>query len=115
MRTLLDVKAEIAAIIGELGKGGWSNNGLTPRQESSKRTRLQFLNHIVLYLESNPDEIFLNREIGRLENRVKLIYDQFPDVGGWMEADKDRRREYEKINDIPKIRRQLRVLRFLKK
>jgi hypothetical protein len=115
MRTLLDVKTEKAAIVSEIGKGGWSNNGLTERQEASKRKRLEFLNHIELYLEQNPDELYLGREIGRIENRLKLIYDQFPDVGGWMEADKDRRKEYEKINDIPHLKRQLRVLRFLKK
>lgn len=117
MRTLLDVKQEIAGIVSELGhnEGGWSNNGLTPRQESSRRNRLEFLNHIVLYLESNPEEIFIGREIGRIENRMKLIYDQFPDIGGWQNADKDRRKEYEKINDIPKLKKQLKVLRFIKK
>lgn len=114
MTTLLDVKTEMTAIVSELRKGV-GENGLTTRQYSSKRNRLEFLGQIVLYLESNPNEIFIGREIARLENRMKLIYDQFPDIGGWMEADKDRRKEYEKINDIPKIRRQLKVLRFLKK
>ena len=107
MRTLLDIKTEITEILSA------RKEELTKRQISRNRNRVAFLNHISMYLENNPDELYLGREIGRIENRMKLIYDQYP--GEWSLVDKDTKKKYEQENDIPKLRLQLRVLRFIKK
>ena len=64
-------------------------------------------------MEESPDELYIVREIGRIENRINKIINsfdptQYPDPT-------EPRKEYEKEMGIPHLRLQLKTLRFIKK
>lgn len=106
MKSLLDVNAEISEIIASQGR--FENK----RAESRAKKRLQFLNMVKMYIESQPDEYFVAREIFRLEKRVNLLSDSF-DESQYKDA-REARKKYEKEVGIPDLRSQIKVLRFIK-
>ena len=83
---------------------------------NKERKELSLLNTIKMYLEDNPSEDFIKKEVERLENRVMLIEDGFMNYLHNTPEDSDilskKRQEYNKINNVPEIRRQLRRFTF---
>lgn len=118
MRTLLDVKTEIATLTEscvEYGANGsvMVTGSLTTRQLSRIRNRISFLRLVEKYLEDSPDELYLGREIKRIENRINKIIEAFDPT---QYADPtEPKKEYEKEMGIPQLRLQLKTLRFIKK
>lgn len=107
MKSLLDVKTEIASL-NESRK----ETELTPRQESRAKNRIEFLKTVELYLENNPDELYLGREIKRIENRINKIIESFDPTP--FQDPKEPKKEYEKEMGIPHLRLQLKTLRYIK-
>ena len=105
MRSLLEVKTEIAAIM--------STEFKKSTEKSRARGRLKFLKTVQFYLEGNPTEYFIKKEIERLENRNNLLLSQF-DESKYSNYSKPKKK-YEEEMGIPLLRVQLRALRYIKK
>lgn len=84
-------------------------------EEKRELKKINFLRHIASYLNQFPSEQFIGSEIKRLENRRALINKQFESwiPSKFFEKEKDKLKEYEKEMGIPKIRMQLRALKFI--
>lgn len=108
MRTLLEVKTEVATLFEEC-----KTEVMTTRQLSRKKKRMEFLKIVQGYLEHAPDELYLGREIARIENRITALIDSF-DATQFIDPT-EAKKKYEKEMDIPHLRIQLRTLRFIKK
>ena len=87
-------------------------------QVSSHKKKIAFLSLIHNYLKSDPDLKFITSEVSRLAKREKVIYAGYE---VWSETpntkqfknDKDKLKFYQKENGIPKIKTQLKALRFI--
>lgn len=118
MRTLLEVKTEIATLtescVETRSNGSTIVVGsLTKAQLSRIKNRIAFLRIVENYLEDAPDELYLGREIARIENRINLIINSF-DATQYKDPTEPRKL-YEKEMGIPHLRLQLKTLRFIKK
>ena len=91
------------------------NDGLTKGQISKVKNRINFLKIVIRYLESGPSTEFLKKEISRLTNRIQLINDQFADYlpTQYFEKEKDKLKHYLKECGVPKLKIQLKALRFI--
>lgn len=115
MRSLLDVRTEIATLTEDCKGDGNPSTGtlLTSRQLSRIKNRIAFLRIVEKYLEESPDELYIGREISRIENRINKIIDAFDPT---QYADPtEPKKEYEKEMGISHLRLQLKTLRFIKK
>lgn len=119
MRTMLDVKTEIAELLSECGVSDGKNGStvvttsITKGKLARNKKRIEFLRIVEKYLEDAPDELYLGREIARIENRIKLIIEGFPK---WeVKSPSDIQKAYERDNDMPRLKQQLKTLRFIKK
>lgn len=119
MRTLLEVKTEIAELLSECGVVNGHNGStvvatsITKGKLARNKNRIEFLRIVEKYLEDAPDELYLGREIARIENRIKLIIDGVPK---WeSKRPSDIQKEYERDNGMPHLKLQLKTLRFIKK
>ncbi len=106
MKSLLAVNSEISGIISSAGTFD------SKRKESSAKKRLEFLNLVKMYIETQPDEYFVAKEIQRIENRITLMLNQF-DKSKYKDP-KEALKKYEKDSGIPELRKQLKALRFIK-
>lgn len=119
MRTLLEVKTEIAALLSECGvrngeKGSTIvTTSITKSKLARNKNRIEFLRLVEKYLEESPDELYLSRDIARIENRINLIINGF-DSSQYKDPT-EAQKKYEKDMGIPHLRLQLRTLRFIKK
>lgn len=119
MRTLLEVRTQIAELLSECGvvEGEKGTTVVTTSISKSKlsrnKNRIEFLRIVEKYLEEAPDELYLGREINRIENRINAIIDSF-DPSQFKDPTEPRKL-YEKEMGIPHLRLQLRTLRFIKK
>jgi hypothetical protein len=119
MRTLLDVKTELAALQSECGVGNGANGttvvstSITKHKLARNKKRIEFLRIVQKYLEEAPDEMYIGREINRIENRIIKIVNSFDDSK--YKDPREARKEYEKEMGIPHLRLQLKTLRFIKK
>lgn len=104
MKTLLDVKSDIAALTESLPT-------LKKKKQESAKKKILFLNQILLYLESMPDDGFVKNEIIRLENRINAILNQFDPT--LYKDPKPAKMKYEKDMKIPRLREQVRTLRYI--
>lgn len=84
-------------------------------EEKRELKKINFLRFVASYLNSFPSEEFVNGEIKRLENRKSMINQQFTSwiPSKYFEKEKEKLKEYEKEMGIPKIRMQLRALKFI--
>lgn len=105
MRSLLEVKTEIAQIRASSFK--------KPSEASRARGRLKFLTTIQFYLEGNPTDYFISKEIQRLEKRNNLLLNEY-DESKYIHF-KNPKKKFEEEMGIPLIRLQLKALRFIKK
>lgn len=108
MRSLLDVKTEIATLIEDCTTG----SALKQSQISRRKNRIQYLKMISTYLESGPTISYIDLEIDRIQNRIALLSNSF-DRSQYKDP-KEAFKKYEKEMGIPDLRTQLRTLRFIK-
>ena len=94
------------------------NDNLGGKQGVINRLKgqLSFLKLVVAYLESGPSDDFLKQEIDRLEARYLRIMEHYPvwTPTQYFEKEKDRLKEFQKLNDLPKLKLQMRALRYIK-
>jgi hypothetical protein len=93
------------------------NDGLKMKKmERSKITnRITFLRTTITYLEQDNREDFLSSELDRLNKRVQLINDGYADwiPSKYYEKEKDQLKDYLKEMGIPKLKAQIKALRFI--
>lgn len=84
-------------------------------EEKRELTKINFLRHVASYLNSFPSEEFIDSEIKRLEDREALINKQYPVwiPSKYFATDKEKLKEYKKEMGVPKIKVQLRALKFI--
>lgn len=120
MRTQKEITTEINEIIGKINED--LRKPPKDRMKKQVRTRLTkrmvFLRLCDTYLKTEPSVLFLTEEIVKLENKISLRMIGFP-VDKYSTLGKTYltkiKNEYEKQYDVPKLRDQLRTLRFLLK
>ena len=88
MKTLEHVAQEKGEILHQLAKLT-GNNPPPSAEEMSEQKRkfyirkckqkIDFLNHMEMYLQTNPNEEFIQKEYNRLKNRVELIMQRAPE------------------------------------
>jgi hypothetical protein len=108
MKNLQEIKAELHELLGV------KQYEKTPHELNKIRKRIQFLNLCVKYLESSPDEKFLNSEVKRLSHRLKRIDEEYkyftPPMGL---KEREARAFYNKEFGVTHINQQLKTLNFL--
>lgn len=88
------------------------------KKEKKLRKKIPYLNTCIMYLESNPDELFIKQEIEKVETKINLRMQQFilDDIENKPKSLVSKlKRQHEKQYDIPKLREQVRTLRYLLK
>lgn len=89
---------------------------LKVRELSRLRKRMAMLKECLMYLETKPSEEFIRRQIEDAENKISLRMAGFSldDVAPMEKGLASKiRRIYEKENNIPHLRLQVRTLRYL--
>lgn len=84
---------------------------------NGRRKKVKFYNLCWKYLQSNPSEEFCKNEINKLDLRLKLINQEYPaeKIFATLDEEKNFKKEFNNKWDIPKIKEQLKTLRFLLK
>jgi hypothetical protein len=111
MITIKMLKAEIEKIKHQI-----ENEVMKPAAETKLRNRIKFLNQCILYIETNPPELFVKTEISKVKQKINNRMKGFPaeKYGGMSNKDFGKmKREWEKQFEIPKLRAQLKTLQFL--
>lgn len=90
-------------------------DGLKTGQINKLKGQIAFLTTASHYLRTFPTDDFVKSELKRLANRIKLIEDDF---GKWIpnkQYPNERKKfsEYQKQMDVPKIKMQIRALKFI--
>lgn len=103
MKTLLDIKQQILHITHEQPRG-W-------------KKQLARANEIKMYLETNPNAEFLNKEENRLQARYWAIMELRPEPA---KGTDEKNPEFKKIlkhwedeNGIPKLKQQLKAIKYI--
>src|ERR1700721_1062937 len=104
------VTGEISALRRDLYRAA-----ATKYEKNKIKKKIQFLTTIVRYLETFPSEEFIKTEISRLNKRVSMVKDQFKDYvrSKYFEKEKDKLKAYLKECGVPKLKLQLKALRFI--
>lgn len=103
MITIKELESQIKVISDEI-----FNTQLKKADETRLRNKISFLRQCIMYLKSNPSAEFVCSEINRLDKKISAIMSRVPDS-----FNKESLKEFKKMYDIPKLRTQLRTLRFL--
>lgn len=113
MKTIPQIKKEIEEISNTL-----KTQELKKPEERKLRKKIPYLRTCILYLETTPSPSFLKQEIERIENKITLRMSGFV-LEGVDQMPKSfalkARKNYEKQYDVPKLREQVRTMRFLLK
>lgn len=113
MKTIADIQKEIADIKYEI-----ENTEMKKAAETKLRKRIAYLRTCVLYLETNPSPSFLKSEIEKVENKISLRMVNFS-LDGSLGMTKSfvlkMKKSYEAQFDIPKLREQVKTMRYLLK
>lgn len=116
MKTLKEVKDEINEILG------FNYKTILPsqvaKQQAKNRKRLKFLILMKCFLEGDPSKTLLRGQLEKVENTIEIAmtrfsFQQFQNMSAAEVAKK--RKDYEKAEDIPKMKEQVKVLKFLLK
>lgn len=88
---------------------------LTRAQEKKEMSKINFLRLVCTYLKTFPSEEFVEAEIKKLNNRRNMINKNFDSwiPTQYFEKEKDKLKEYDKQMGVPKIKAQLRALKFI--
>lgn len=111
---------KIDQLEGELRdiKHSIENEVLKPAQEKRLRKRIPYIRHCIKYLESEPKESFVKSEIQKCEDKITIRMSHFV-LNNVEELDKKTvtklKKAHEKLHEIPKLREQVRTLRYILK
>lgn len=121
MKTVQEVNEEINEISLTLQaeRGRKSEDKLfKPAEISRMKKRIAWLKEIKMYLDTQPTAAFIKKECERLENSISLRMMYFV-LDGAEALPKTTitklKRDYEKRHDIPKLRQQVKTMRFILK
>lgn len=84
------------------------------KELKAARKRAQFLSQVKKYLETQPREEFVRKELHRLADKIEIVKDAFslPQDLKVKEATK-LRKEFEKTHEVPKMKAQLKTLQYI--
>lgn len=113
MRTVKQVKDEIKEIEHRL-----QTEELKKAVNTKLRKRIQYLRHCIMYIETNPSPQFIKDEIKKVETKIDLRMNQFV-LDGIEQMPKSvvakLRREHEKMYEIPKLKEQVKTMKYILK
>ncbi len=118
MKTLLDIKTEISAIqeVGaDLKKVTYADKTKERKRKKelkAAQTKATFLKSMALYLEGDPNAMFIRKEVVRLTGRKNAIMHLMPSSLCVSFASKERKK-WEKEQGIDKINAQLKTLKYI--
>lgn len=115
MKSITDIKKEIRQIESISSD---EKNELKPAAWRKLKKHLKLLRLMEKYLFTKPTETFVVNEVGRLEKIITAKMSEFkPEKYEELprKAVTKLRKDHEKKYDIPKLRTQIRTLRFLLK
>ncbi len=121
MKTVQEVKKEIEEIANTLQteqRRRSEDRIFKKREVTNMKKRLALLKIVSLYLETNPTIEFLKREVDRIENCISLRMVSFvlDDAESKPKTFISKmRKAHEKMYDIPKLREQVKTMRFILK
>lgn len=113
MKQVSDIQKEITEVTMQI-----KDLADFPKDVKKLKKRLPVLLFLQQYLETAPTEEFLRKEVQRLSNRVKEVMKMYVplDPQHNMNAQISKhKREFEKIWEIPKIKKQIEALKYLLK
>lgn len=113
MRTIKEMLVEIADIKHDI-----ETREMKKPEETRLRKRVAFLRTCIRYIETNPDENFISDQIKMVESKINLRMKGFNEdaFNGLAKSEVSKmRRAYEKEYEIPKLRNQVKTMRFLLK
>jgi hypothetical protein len=113
MKKIEDIQVELRNIKYKI-----EETELNPAKEKRLRKRIPFLKHCIMYLESNPDTNFVKSEITKVEEMINrrmnlFVLDNYESAGVDKKTVNKLKKEHEKKYDVPKLREQVRTLRFI--
>ena len=109
MKTIESLMREV----GEIREEYWDHK-IAPKKVSA---RLEFLFQMIAYLKTAPSENLLLDQKAEIQRLLEVLRKRYPE---WLRcmapndvAPEKRKALYEKENEIPKLRKQLKTLDFL--
>lgn len=121
MKTVQEVNEEIndISLTLQAERGRKSEDKLfKPAEVNRMKKRIAWLKEIKMYLETQPTAAFIKKECERLENSISLRMMYFV-LDGAESLPKTTitklKRDHEKKHDIPKLRQQVKTMRFILK
>lgn len=112
MITISKLTEELSKKMLQLENDG---SGMKKMDRTKIANRITFLRTTISYLEQDNREVFLESELERLNTRIQLINDDYSDwiPTRYFEKEKDKLKEYLKVTGVPKLKNQVRALRFI--
>jgi len=113
MRTIKQVEEEVKEIEHRL-----KTEELKKSVSTKLRKKIQYLRHCIMYIETSPSPAYMKEEIKKVETKIGLRMAQFVLEG--VEAMPKSvvsklKREHEKKYEVPKLREQIKTLRYILK
>lgn len=110
MKTKKNVQNEINEIVEML-----TTQELKPKVAGALKKRLPVLKECLMYLETNPTDEFVAKELERLDYLINKCMGRFVIPEGKIPAKEwsELRKEHENQYGIPSMRKQARILRYL--
>jgi len=106
MKTLKQVKEEIDSLVKTGAKV------LDEKEKNRIRNRLQFLKPIVMYMENDPTEKSINRQLIECLKKMDLIQKEF-DTRYPSYCDTKTKSEFMKGKGLPELKKQVKVLQYI--
>jgi hypothetical protein len=119
MKTVKDVQKEMSELTAEIKILDRKDDKKSIAARKRLRARLPQLKYYILYLETNPSEDYCKKEVAKLTNRMDEILKQYeppqePErfTKGQLSAMK---KQFEKLWEIPKLRKQAAAINYILK
>jgi BMFP domain-containing protein YqiC len=106
MKTLNQVREEIDRLM-KVGA-----NTRDRSEKNSIRKRLQFLRPVAMYMETNPTEESVSRQLNECVKKMDVIQKEF-DHTYPSYCDTKTKSEFMKGKDLPELKKQVKVLQYL--
>lgn len=84
-------------------------------QYNKIKKELKFIRDVLRYLETDPTESFVNKQLKMIKDRSASLDSQFVYRGTDSEERKIKYREYRKQMELPKMDRQIKTLSYIAK
>lgn len=115
MKQKQEIQKEINDLISN--RKSFIADGRLTREGKQANARIIFLNKALQYLETEPREEFIRKEIDRINGRLNRIEDLYKSWQGEMgevyASDAHRLKRYNEIMEVAQMKRHLKTLMFL--